>query len=721
MVSTSENLATAIEYHQAGRLIQASQLYQEILQTEPDQLEALQGLGAIAILTSSYDLAIECLSKAVAQNPSNPDLHYNLGNALREFGQQESAITHYNQALTLNPNYAEVYDGLGKSLEKLGFSEPAIASYQQAITLQPYQPQAWHNLGLALHKQGKLEAAIASYQQAIAFQSDCAEFHTNLAQALQEQQRLDEAISHYEIAIVLEPYHAKVYNWLGIALHEQRRLDEAIANYQQALFLLPSADIYNNLGMALQEQRRLDEAIANYQQALLLEPQSGEVYNNLGMALEAQQRLDEAISIYEQALLLQPNSVQIHINLGLALRKQRRIEAAIAHYQQALAIDPNAFETYTHLGNALRDRGEWEASIGYFQQVLALDPNYVDAYNGLGVTFSESGQLQAAITQYQKALSLSPNYLNAHYNLSIAWLKSGNFPLGFAAYEWRWQKEDTPPRPFSQPLWNGSSLKGKTILLHGEQGFGDQIQFIRYLPLVAQFQGYIIVECSPELVRLFTTVVGIDKLVVKGEDLPPFDVHAPLMSLPLILGTTLETIPAQIPYFYPTAATPIQIATFPNSYLKVGITWAGNPLYQGDDKRSCGLSYFLPLLNLPNIAFYSLQKGHRVEELTQAELPVAIQDLNPLLNDFADTASVLAQLDLIITTDTSVAHLAGALGKPTWVVLSFSPDWRWMLNREDSPWYSTLRLFRQSQLGDWVGVMQRVKQALIDNGYLSGD
>lgn len=283
---------------------------------------------------------------------------------------------------------------------------------------------------------------------------------------------------------------------------------------------------------------------------------------------------------------------------------------------------------------------------------------------------------------------------------------------GFTEYESRWQKEDNPARPFSQPLWDGSSLEGKTILLHGEQGLGDQIQFIRYVPLVAQYQGRIVVECSPPLVRLFTSVAGIYQLIARGEDLPTFDVHAPLMSLPRILGTTLETVPAQIPYLYPTASISLRLETPPSTSLKVGIVWAGSPFFKGNYKRFCPLSYFLNLLNVPNIAFYSLQKEPQVEELTKLSPPLPIQDLGTQMNDFADTAFVLQQLDLVISVDTAVAHLAGALGKPVWLVLSFSPDWRWMLKREDSPWYPTMRLFRQSQFGDWQGVFEQVEQAL---------
>ena len=609
MASISETLASAFEHHQAGRLPQAAQLYQEILRRNPNQFDALQLLGIIAAQSHNHQLATECFSKAIKQNPSMPGLYYNLGNVLQEQGQLKEATASYRLALALAPNYAETHNNLGLALEKQGELTEAIASYKLAVALQPSQAQSHQNLGLALQKQGDLAAAIACFQVAVTLQPDCAGFQVNLANVLQEQQRWQEAIAHY----------------------------------QQALFLQPdSAEIYHNLGMALHSLERWDEAIAHYQQALVIQPDVAEIYSNMAATKRKQWRFNEAIADYRQALFLQPHAAEIHDNLGMILHEQLRLEEAILHYKLAL--------------------------------------------------------------------NLKPNYANAHFNLSMALLLGGNLPPGFTEYEWRWQKVDSPPRPFSQPLWDGSSLKGKTVLLHGEQGFGDQIQFIRYVSLVAQFQGRIVVECSLPLVRLFTTVTGINQVVPRGETLPTFDVHAPLMSLPLILGTTLETIPAQIPYLYPSPTIPMPLATAANT-LKVGITWAGSPLLTGNQNRFCSLEDFLPLLDIPNVALYSLQTGLQAQELTSLSVP--IPDLSPQLNDFADTASMLAQLDLIISIDTAVAHLAGALGKPAWVILPFAPDWRWLLKREDSPWYPTLRLFRQSQPGDWAGVMQRVKQALL--------
>ncbi|HEY9872665.1 MAG TPA: hypothetical protein V6D12_04485, partial [Candidatus Obscuribacterales bacterium] len=275
------------------------------------------------------------------------------------------------------------------------------------------------------------------------------------------------------------------------------------------------------------------------------------------------------------------------------------------------------------------------------------------------------------------------------------------------------QMNDFPSRRFSQPVWDGSNLEGRTILLHAEQGFGDTIQFIRYAPLVAGYQGRVFVECYAPLIKLFKCIPGIEQLIVKGETLPEFDVHAPLMSLPGILGTTLETVPAEVPYLYP-PIPPIQLAVPPETRLKVGIVWASKPNHPTTGRRSCPLSFFLNLQSIPGVALYSLQKDPVASDLAQLQQTGLVQDLSDQLHDFSDTASAVSQLDLVISVDTAVVHLAGALGQKVWLLLSFIPDWRWMLGHEDSLWYPTMRLFRQESPGDWAGVFVRVARALED-------
>ena len=398
--------------------------------------------------------------------------------------------------------------------------------------------------------------------------------------------------------------------------------------------------------------------------------------------------------------------------MGNAWQRQGKFEEAIACYQQCLTLEPNDALTYNNLGSAFKVINKLEEALACFQQGLILEPNNAGYYNNLAVFWEEQRQYEKGIKYCELALEIDPDYVKSHWNISIMLLRLGNFTRGFEEYEWRWRREQSPPRTLPKPLWDGANLEGKTILLQAEQGMGDLIQFIRYVPLIRGRGGHIIVECHPPLVRLLETFVGVEKVVAIGESLPEFDVYIPLLSLPRILGTTLATIPAEIPYIYPLETVSFKLDPPAKSGLKVGLVWAGNPSNQDDRNRSCSLHHFLSLINLPNIAFYSLQKGPKAAEINQISEPVPLQDLSSQLNDFADTAAVIAQLDLVITVDTAVAHLAGAMGKPVWVLLGYNPDWRWMCDREDSPWYPSVRLFRQNSPGNWQEMLARVREAL---------
>ncbi len=426
--------------------------------------------------------------------------------------------------------------------------------------------------------------------------------------------------------------------------------------------------------------------------------------------------LSQAEQICFSILEQQPNQVEALQLLGIIACKTGLLEEGIARYQKVIALKPDLVETYYNLGKALKQQGKFEEAIAHFQQALSKKAHFAEAEYNLGHTLQELGKLEEAIACYNHVLELNPQFIDARWNRALALLLSGDFIQGFADYECRWQQAEflkNNPRPlYSQALWDGSNLNGRTILIHGEQGFGDAIQFIRYVPLIQQRGGRVMVGCRAPLLRLFSTISGIERVVGSGGFIPEFDVYVPLMSLPYLLGTTLETIPAQIPYLA-APESKILLETPPGTQKKVGIAWAvGNKDRSLLSKRSCELSDFLPLLDTPRLTFYSLQKGPRVIDLQQLDDPKRLQDLNNQLRNFADTAAAITQLDLVITVDTAVAHLAGALGKPVWVLLPFAPDWRWMLGRDDSPWYPTMRLFRQERPMDWSGVLRQVTEAL---------
>jgi hypothetical protein len=366
------------------------------------------------------------------------------------------------------------------------------------------------------------------------------------------------------------------------------------------------------------------------------------------------------------------------------------------------------------LGSALGDAGQIDESIAAYRQAIQIDPNYAEAHRNLGVTLLRAGQIAESTAATLDALRLKPEDAEAHWSYSINLLAQGDFVRGWPEYEWRWRRKTftSPARNFSQPQWEGGNLKGRTILLHAEQGLGDTIQFVRYVPMVAERGGRVILNCQPGLERLFSQMPSIQQIVTTGE-MPPFDVHCPLMSLPLAFKTNLTSIPASIPYLKtdPVLAKAWKDRLEPESTgYRIGLVWAGSAIHRRDRDRSIPLAQFATLAEVTNAVFFSLQKGPGSKDIPSSGL--AIRDFTSEFSDFTDTAAFLDCLDLVITVDTAVAHLAGAMGKAAWVLLPFSPDWRWLLAREDSPWYPTMRLFRQRSLGDWSAPIGQLVEAL---------
>jgi tetratricopeptide (TPR) repeat protein len=408
-----------------------------------------------------------------------------------------------------------------------------------------------------------------------------------------------------------------------------------------------------------------------------------------------------------------------HFQRGTELYRQGHLDDAIAAYRQCVALEPDYPNARYHLGVALGDVEQYDEAIGHLHAVLTKEPERAEAYNSLGYLASLRGQPYQAVAYYERAIALHPHYAQAHVNLGMTPLQLGNYQRGFAEYEWRGPTGPFTPWRCPHPRWDGRPIPDKTLLIHTEQGAGDAIQFARYLPLAAQRCGKLLLGCRQDLIPLLATLPGIAELRdAETLTVAEFDTYLSLLSLPHVFGTTLATIPAVVPYFDVAAmrrrkdpTTLPQLA--PSAGPKVGLVWGGSPTHPQDRHRSCALQEFLPVLRTPGMVFYSVQKGARRHELTELPGGLPVQDLATLVGDYGDLALILAQLDLVLSVDTSVAHLAGALGKPVWVLLSAVPDWRWLLEGETTPWYPTMRLFRQTRPGDWAEVMPRVAQALV--------
>jgi len=612
---------------------------------------------------------------------------------------------------------AEVFDLALKRLQAGDFSQ-AEQLCRGILRADPSLANAWCFLGAACQSQGKLGEAIQSYQAALRLKPDYAEAYYNLALALEAAGQRDAAIVQFHQALACNPDYAEAIQELGRVLEEQEKLAlDLRGRGQPRQQLLLYAQAHYNLGVVRARQGQLDEAIAQYRQALRLNPESAETHNNLASALHQKGQLDEAVGCYHQALRCRPDCAEAYTNLGAALTVLGRLDEAVACYQQALRINPHFAEVCNNLGEALK----------------------------------ELGQLDEALANFDQALQLKPGFAEPRWNRSLLWLLLGDFAKGWSEYEWRWTQANMPRRSFPQPLWDGSALDGRTILLDAEQGLGDTLHFIRYVPLVRERGGNVIVECQPALLRLLAEAgkgpQGLSRkrpvtpLVGRGSPLLAFEVQAPLLSLPRIFNTSLATIPANVPYLHADAElvghwrqemrkspksevqSPKSNAPLPTSDIGhrtsdflVGIAWQGSPTYRYDRQRSIPLAHFAALAKVEGVHLISLQKGPGAEQLRAMAGQFPVVDLGNRLDEtsgaFMDSAALMKNLDLVICSDTAIPHLAGALADPVWVALPLVPDWRWLLQREDCPWYPTMRLFRQTRCDRWEDVFERLAEEL---------
>ncbi len=687
MANSDKWFKAAYAKQQAGDLAGAEPLYQRILTHDPTHALARYLLGSLYAQSGRHAEAVCHLEQAAALQPDLAEAHHNLSVALRALEQWQKALRCSERALALRPDYAEALHGRGAARRALGQLEEARADFAHVVSLQPTHLAALNALGMTLTDLRRPAEAEAAFRQAIAS----------------------------------DPSHAEPFNNLAIALHEQQKWDEAAAEAQQAVALKPDfAEAWNTLGLALRDAGRLSEAEDALRRAIAVRPDYAESLNTLGLALQGQKRLDEAESVFQQIIALRPDYAEPLNNLGVNCFQQRRPAEALQAYERALALKPDFAQALNNKGAALKELGRFDEARAAFARALELNPDYAEAYNNLGTCLVAEDNLEAAFAAYAQALTRAPEHKSARWNRALALLLTGDFAQGWPEYEWRFAGGHVETHRSAQPRWNGETFAGRTLLVHAEQGFGDTLHFVRCLPLVKARGGRVVLECQAALLPLLENCPGADCAVTidSENDLPAHDLQVPMLSLPALCGTTdLGLVPASVPYL----AVPADRAelwsarlteTFPPARgpLKVGIVWAGSPGHHNDANRSVPLAQWAGLADVPGVTFYSVQKGAASDALASAPFPVI--DLGPHLRDFADTAAVLSQLDLLIAVDTSVVHLAGALGKPVWTLLPFAPDWRWLRGRTDSPWYPTMRLFRQPAPGAWEPVFAQAADAL---------
>jgi tetratricopeptide (TPR) repeat protein len=539
------------------------------------------------------------------------------------------------------------------------------------------------------------------------------------AVTLQQAGRLREAEKIYTRVLKAAPDQFDALNLLGTIKAQRGQAGEAYRLISAALKVNPrAADAWVNLGIVLHALKRDQEALESFDKALALKPGDADALYARGNTLLALGRAQDALAAFDEALALLPSHPQARLNRGLALAGLGRHDEAIADFEAASATPPVSPAAHYNRGISLFNLGRYAEAVAAYDRALSLAPDHVKALNNRGFALQALSRHNEALASYSRALELQKDFADAHFNQAITLLTIGDFRRGFEKYEWRWRRTGMPAqrRNYGRPLWLGEyPLQGRTILLHAEQGLGDTIQFARYVPLVARMGAKVVLEVQPELKALMERIEGVAAVVARGELLlPRFDVHCPLGSLPLAFKTEPATIPSTSPY---PAVNDAYIGKWrPRleaiARPRVAVAWSGNPDHMNDRNRSIPLSCLAPLWSVGTARFLAVQRELRSGDAELLAREPRVMQIGTELDNFADTAAVCALVDLVITVDTSVAHLAGAMGRPVWILLPFSPDWRWTLSGESSRWYPTARLFRQPSFGDWDSVIERLRGEL---------
>ena len=647
-IPTRDLLQSGLAHHRAGRLAQAAVCYSRLLRTNPRNAEALHLSGVLARQEGRLEASERLIGTAIQLSGGVSMYHYNLARTYALQGRRSEAKETYRRAIRLNGRDADSMQMLAQLLEEKDEAEEAIELCRRVIELAPQREAVYLHLAFLLKACGDLPAALKIYGMAVGLFPESSDTHFSLGKTFYEAGRPEESIACYERVLVLKAEDTEAHNCLGRVLHER-----------------------GDLGLARE----------SYLRAVTLNPEFAEALSNLGA-------------------------------LQMDAGEYKTGEAVL---RRAVALKPDLWNAHCNLGSILARQGDALGAIAAFRTVLLANPHDVPTLCSLGFTLDALGDEAGAASCFRLALEVDPASSLARFNLSSHLLLDGNFAEGWREYEQRWLVRQFAGKrePFAVPQWRGEPIRGARIYVYAEQGLGDTLQFVRYVPMLVALGAAVVLEVQPPLLELLRDLHPAVQVIVKGERPQEVDWHCPLLSLPGAFGTDLSNIPAPVPYLRADAdkcaAWSQRLTT---EILRVGVVWTGNPEHTRDRLRSISFSQFRRLTGVAGSTFYALQKGLTVAQREELASAGAIVDLGAELVDFSDTAAIVANLDLVITVDTSVAHLAGALGKPVWILLPHSPDWRWLRERSDSPWYPTARLFRQMIAGQWDSVLDQVTREL---------
>ncbi len=746
-IDDSPLVARGRAHHRRGALAEAKALYLQALAQNPRDGEAHHLLGVIAQQAGDLHQCVRLIETALSIRPTSA-AYSNLSHALWRLGRHSEAQAAAQAALSLDPQSLEARQNLGNALYALGHGEEAAATFSQALVLSPGHPQIALNLGIVLLELGRPADALAVFDDMLSRAPNDAQAHFNRGNALFRLQHWEKAAAAYRCALTLNPALAPAAHNLGSALRSHGLNGDAIDAYRRAAALDPNrADTQLLLGALLTDFGDFETAIPHCRRALALRPGDADARLALGAALTGAKQSAEAVQVLGALAAERPEQMAPLTHLATALRDLGDLAAVADIHRRAARIDPHPAQSLTSLGGVLKELGQFQDAVEACIRAIRHDPDYASAYINLGAAKMEQGRLAESLAALDQAIALQPQSGMAHCNRAVGLYRQGRLTESIAAFEEGLSHGDTPDArwnyshallkagrfaqgwralehrlyvqgpvrstlEYAQPLWTGAPLYGARLLLHGEQGLGDAIQCLRYAPLAAARGGRVIVQVRLPLAPLAARLPGVEA-VVSDDAPPPFDVHCPLFSLPGLFDADFDTIPGA-PYL--TADPERQAAwgqRFPPGPFRIGVVWQGNPKASVERGRSIPLSAFAPLM-MEGVELISLQKEHGLDQLESLPPGMAVTQLGDdyEIGDLHETAAVIMGLDLVVCCDTAVAHLAGALGKPVWLAINAVGDWRWLEARSDSPWYPSMRIFRQPRVGDWAGAMAQISGAL---------
>lgn len=742
---------------------QAKHHCQRLLEDDPHDAQVHQLMGLIYVQLASSTTsegkrheylhhAIEAFEAATRNAPQMFDAFLNLGNALMQSNRSQDALQAFESALTLNPNSDLVHANRAEACRQLGYHSQALDSLGRAVQIAPQKHGYLVKLGNLFRELGRHEEAVVCYEQAIQIEPDQAEAYAHMAISMEELGHHDAAQGCCKIALEIDPsqslalYHRALLEmnrndqtaalaslnaalelqpqstsaWLNksMVLIKQKNYSSALSALNRVIELgVTTADVFQYRATCHEQLDQIDPAINDLEKALSIDPKHAASLMTLGVISQKMGRLDSAIHFYTQALEQDPGRVEAYSNLGAVLFETKRFENALITLEAAIEIDPTLVNAWNNLGATLMELYRFEESIAAFDQVLRLEPNHVDAYCHKGLVLHNLYRIDEALICYDRALSLDPNSTLAHWNKAIALLLKGDLKRGWSEYEVRWAHKNTKLqlRDYQQPrLTAGTSVKDKHVFVYQEQGMGDTLMFARFIPTLIEQGAQVSFEVQPGLVQLMARCLPQARIISMGQPAPAFDLHTPLLSLPGIWGIEESTLTNTRPYL---SASPAKVTHW-NQRLgvkkrpRIGLVWSGNPDHQNDRNRSMSLHMLLQAMP-KGFDYISLQNLVRAEDLSLLnESSHIITSYADELKDFEDTAAICQCLDLVISVDTSVAHLSAALGQKTWVLIPHSPDWRWMQRRADTPWYPSLQLYRQQVPGSWHEPLRKISTDL---------